>query len=123
MKKVFVSQNLVEIEMLKERLERAGIPCTIKNQYSSSLSGEVPFTEVFPELWVVRDIDNDQALELIEEPSASIYPARTAGPVLHVESITMASLGLAGSAAENGAQIPKPRTPLLQILTHRIHCR
>jgi hypothetical protein len=76
MKKVFVSQNLVEIEMLKERLERAGIPCTIKNQRSSSLAGEVPFTEVFPELWVVRDVDNDQALELIEEPSAFDIPSQ-----------------------------------------------
>lgn len=50
MKKVLVSQNLVEIEVLKERLEQAGIPCTIKNQRSSSLAGEVPFAEVFPEL-------------------------------------------------------------------------
>ncbi len=76
MKKVFVSQNLVEIEMLKERLERAGIPCTIKNQCSSSLAGEVPFTEVFPELWVVRDIDNDPALELIEKQSAVDVPSQ-----------------------------------------------
>lgn len=76
MKKVFVSQNLVEIEVLKERLEQAGIPCTIKNQRSSSLAGEVPFAEVFPELWVVRDADNDQALELIEEQSASDIPSQ-----------------------------------------------
>ncbi len=76
MKKVFVSQNLVEIEMFKERLERAGIPCTIKNQRSSSLAGEVPFAEVFPELWVVRDADSDQALELIKEPSAFDIPSQ-----------------------------------------------
>jgi hypothetical protein len=39
MKKVFVAQNLIEVEMRKERLEQAGIQCMIKNQRSSSLPG------------------------------------------------------------------------------------
>jgi hypothetical protein len=51
--KVFMSQNLFEVEMRKERLE-AGIRCTIKNQRSSGLAGEIPFTEVFLELWVLK---------------------------------------------------------------------
>lgn len=75
MKKVFVSQNSVEVEMLKDRLERAGIPCTIKNQRSSCLAGEIPFTEVFPELWVLRDVDCDRALELVEEKSVFDEPS------------------------------------------------
>ena len=50
MEQVFVSQNLIEVEMRKERLEQAGIRCMIKSQRSSSLTGEIPFTEVFPEL-------------------------------------------------------------------------
>lgn len=60
MKKVFVSQNLIEVEMRKERLEQAGIRCMIKNQRSSSLAGEIPFTEVFPELWVIQGEDYDR---------------------------------------------------------------
>lgn len=66
MKKVFVSQSLVEVEMRKECLEQAGIRCMIKNQRSSSLAGEIPFTEVFPELWV-QDGDYDRARRLLEE--------------------------------------------------------
>ena len=66
MKNIFVSQNLVEVESLKERLDNAGIPCTIKNQQGSSLAGEVPFVEVFPELWVINDGDLEQAKELLE---------------------------------------------------------
>lgn len=66
MKKLFVSQNLIEVEMRKERLEQAGIRCMIKNQRSSSLAGEIPFTEVFPELWV-QDEDYDRARRLLEE--------------------------------------------------------
>ena len=67
MKQVFVSQNLFEVEMRKERLEQASIPCMIKNQRSSGLAGEIPFTEVFPELWVIQNEDADRARKLLEE--------------------------------------------------------
>jgi Putative prokaryotic signal transducing protein len=66
MVKLFVSQSLVEVETLKNRLQQAGIPCFIKNQYSATLAGMVPFAEVFPELWVIRDQDDPQAQELLE---------------------------------------------------------
>lgn len=52
--------------MLKELLDNVGILCTIRNQQGSSLAGEVPFVEVFPELWVVNDADLDRAKELLE---------------------------------------------------------
>ncbi len=69
MKKIFVSQNLIEVEMRKEHLEQAGIRCMIKNQRSSSLAGEIPFTEVYPELWVIQDEEYDRAQRLLEEGS------------------------------------------------------
>jgi len=53
--------------MRKEWLAEADIPCTIKNQRSAGLGGEIPFTEVFPELWVLQDQDYDQARQLLEE--------------------------------------------------------
>jgi len=67
MKQVFVSQNLFEVEMRKEWLEQAGIRCTIKNQRISGLAGEIPFTETFPELWVIQNEDYDQARRVLEE--------------------------------------------------------
>lgn len=67
MKRLVVSQSLVEVESLKEFLSADGILCTIRNQQGSSLAGEVPFVEVFPELWVVNDADFDRAKELLEE--------------------------------------------------------
>jgi len=57
---------LVEVESLKEMLEQEGLLCTIKNQQGSSLAGEVPFAEVFPELWVVNDEDFPKAQEFLE---------------------------------------------------------
>ena len=67
MKQVFVSQSLIEVEMRQEWLEQAGILCTIKNQRISSLAGEIPFTETFPELWVIQNEDYDRARRVLEE--------------------------------------------------------
>jgi hypothetical protein len=65
--KLTESHSLVEIEALRAQLEDAGIQCLIKNQYASSLAGEVPFAEVFPELWLVQDEDLSQARELLDQ--------------------------------------------------------
>lgn len=67
MKKIFVSQHLFEVEMRKEQLEQASIQCLIKNQRSSGLAGEIPFTEVFPELWVIQDEDAYRARQVLDE--------------------------------------------------------
>ena len=66
MRKLFVSPNLVEVESLKDILDQAGIQSWIKNQRGSSLAGEVPFAEVFPELWVVNDADYAAAHQFLE---------------------------------------------------------
>ena len=66
-KKVFVSQSLIEVESLKEVLEQAGIPNTVKNQATSMLAGEIPFAEVFPELWILDDSDYDRATRLLND--------------------------------------------------------
>lgn len=67
MRKVFVSQNLIEVEMCKERLDQAGIRCMIKNQRLSGLAGEIPFAEIFPELWVIQDEDAYRARQVLDE--------------------------------------------------------
>tara|TARA_B100000315_G_scaffold258949_1_gene312902 strand:+ start:786 stop:1094 length:309 start_codon:yes stop_codon:yes gene_type:complete len=67
LKKIFVSQSLIEVETLKEILEQAGILNTIKNQNTSMLAGEVPFAEVFPELWIIDDADYDYAKKLLDD--------------------------------------------------------
>lgn len=41
--------------MFKEMLGSEGIDCLVKNDRLSAALGEIPFTECFPELWVVDD--------------------------------------------------------------------
>ncbi|MDH5428301.1 MAG: DUF2007 domain-containing protein [Nitrospirota bacterium] len=67
MKKLYVSQSLIDVESRKDLLDQAAIPCTIKNQRSAMLGGEVPFVEVFPELWVLHDTDLEKAAALLQD--------------------------------------------------------
>jgi len=67
MKKLYVSQSLIDVESRKELLDQAEVLCTIKNQRSAMLGGEVPFVEVFPELWVLHDKDFERAQQLLQD--------------------------------------------------------
>ncbi|MDT3779767.1 DUF2007 domain-containing protein [Nitrospira sp. MA-1] len=67
MKNLYVSQSLIDVESRKELLDQAQIPSTIKNQRSAMLGGEVPFVEVFPELWVLKDENFNRANRLLED--------------------------------------------------------
>ena len=67
MKKLYVSQSLIDVESRKELLDQAEIHSTIKNQRSAMLGGEVPFAEVFPELWVLQDEDFERAQSLLKD--------------------------------------------------------
>jgi len=75
-RKVFISQNLMEVESRKELLDKFEIPNMIRNQQASTLAGAVPFTEVFPELWVLRDEDYEQAIALIADKPQGSEEAR-----------------------------------------------
>lgn len=46
-------------------LESHGIPTFIKNQFASSVMGEVPFVEVCPQLYILNDRDLDRARQLL----------------------------------------------------------
>ena len=67
MKPLYIADNLVEAERRKELLDQMQIPCVIKNQRSSMLGGEVPFVEVFPELWVLNEEQYKQAKAILHD--------------------------------------------------------
>lgn len=69
MKKVTSSQSLVTISHFRNLLASEGIPAFIRNEYLGAIVGEMPFEEVWPELWVQNDLDYDRALQLIDSES------------------------------------------------------
>lgn len=84
MKKVTTTADRVMISHYKNILESEGIPCQLRNDHLGSIVGEMPFPEVWPELWVVNDLDFDRAKQLIEgsaldESPAASWRCRTCG--------------------------------------------
>lgn len=65
MVKVFESLDFPMVGHFRSILESSGIPCEIRNEAGMSLAGEVPFTSVFPELWVRDEADAPRAMEII----------------------------------------------------------
>ncbi len=66
MKKVTSADSLVTINHYRNLLESEGISAFLKNEHLASIVGEMPFQEVWPQLWVVNDLDYDRALQLID---------------------------------------------------------
>ncbi|MEM8814565.1 MAG: DUF2007 domain-containing protein [Pseudomonadota bacterium] len=67
MKKLTTHSSLITISHYKNLLEAEGIAAEIRNQHLGSVLGDIPFPEVWPELWVLNDLDYDRGQQLIAE--------------------------------------------------------
>lgn len=67
MRKVYEDQDMTMVGYYQTVLEEDGIATAIKNEYAQLAVGEVPFTQVYPELWVSNDYDYDAAVGLIRK--------------------------------------------------------
>ena len=66
MKRVFASRDWAAIAIVRQLLANEGIDTIIQNENMSALSGEVPFFLAMPEVCIVRDEDEAQALAIVE---------------------------------------------------------
>lgn len=76
MKKLTSSPSIITISHFKNVLESEGIPCQVRNEYLGGIAGEMPLQEVWPELWVVNDLDFDRAKQLIDAAISDESPQR-----------------------------------------------
>jgi len=60
--KVYQTTTIVEADLLKAIFKERGIDVEIKNKTLIGLTGEIPFTEAYPEIWVSKNSD----MELIQ---------------------------------------------------------
>jgi len=67
LKKVTATDSLITINHYKNLLESEGIAAFIRNEHLASIVGEMPFQEVWPQLWVQNDLDYDRAVQLIDQ--------------------------------------------------------
>ena len=67
MKRVFSSENTIDVWQIRNLLEVADIKVIVKNADMHSAYGEVPFVESWPEVWVERAVDYNRALAIVDE--------------------------------------------------------
>lgn len=75
MKKLTSTPTLVNLHHFKNLLEAEGIRSVIRNEHFGSILGEMPFTDTWPQLWVVNDLDFDRAQQLISGDLLDESPA------------------------------------------------
>jgi|GEM_PF-713661 len=77
MKRVYSEPSPIFIYQIKDLLEEKGIHAIIKNEHLSGGVGELPPTEVWPELWVVNKEDKTPAKRLVDEFMSSVKSSST----------------------------------------------
>ncbi|KAA3651411.1 MAG: DUF2007 domain-containing protein [Proteobacteria bacterium] len=65
--KVFTDERLFILVQLKQQLIDAGLSCFIKNELLAGGTGELPFIETWPELWLHNQADYNQAMVIVND--------------------------------------------------------
>ena len=65
--KVYEDFDLSTVGRYQSVLEAEGIRTHLKNLYTSSVLGEIPFVEAIPQLWVIDEADLARARALLEK--------------------------------------------------------
>lgn len=73
--KVFEDFNFTRVGQMQSLLESHGIKTFLKNEFGSSVVGELPFVEVVPQLFVLEENDAEKARELLSAESLDHHPA------------------------------------------------
>ncbi len=67
--KVFEDFDFSRVGQMQSLLESHGIETFLKNEFGSSVVGELPFVEVIPQLFVLHRKDLERAQELLAQES------------------------------------------------------
>lgn len=63
--KLFTAGDIIEARLLQALLRSQGIDAVIKNETLQTGLGELPFVEMWPEIWLMQARDWDKAHELL----------------------------------------------------------
>ncbi|WP_193162600.1 putative signal transducing protein [Microbulbifer hainanensis] len=67
MKLIFTHENRLLVELAKSKLEVAGIPVFLKNEFAQGGAGDLAPHQTWPELWLERERDYDRARQLLAD--------------------------------------------------------
>ena len=66
MQRVFTAATLLEAHLVQQMLEAEFIPAAVFNENAHGAAGELPITEVWPEVWIKEDRHCSGARSIIE---------------------------------------------------------
>ena len=67
MRRLTQAPNIAIAALWADTLREAGIAATVQRQFLSSVAGEIPPDQCLPEIWVVHEEQEAQAVALLEE--------------------------------------------------------
>ncbi|WP_346837915.1 DUF2007 domain-containing protein [Microbulbifer sp. SAOS-129_SWC] len=67
MKLIFTNENRLLVELARSKLELAGIPVFMKNEFAQGGSGDLAPNQTWPELWLERARDFERAQKLLAD--------------------------------------------------------
>jgi hypothetical protein len=70
--KVYQCANSIELATFKDVMARNDINIFVKNEFIAGAIGELPFTEAWPEIWVLDHQDEDKAKQLCQQTEQEI---------------------------------------------------
>lgn len=70
MKKVFVARDVTEAHFVRGLIESQDIQVTVLGENASGSSGEVPFVDAWPTVWVLDDECEEAARVIVQEYEA-----------------------------------------------------
>ncbi|MEX2964119.1 DUF2007 domain-containing protein [Microbulbifer sp. TYP-18] len=79
---IFTHENRLLVELAKSKLEVAGIPVFLRNEYAQGATGELAPHQAWPELWLERERDYERAQQLLrdnDDPSGAEWVCRGCG--------------------------------------------
>ena len=71
MLKIYSAANLPEAHLLLNLLQQAGVSAQILNSYAQGASGEIPFEQAYPQIWLEDDRDKLLAEKIITKYETS----------------------------------------------------
>jgi hypothetical protein len=86
MKKVYTANSPVELAHAQNILEIHSIPSQKRNELFA-VRGEIPFIECYPELWVINNLDESYAKEILaqemnREPTGKTWKCKNCNEVI-----------------------------------------
>lgn len=77
MKRLYQAGDLPEAYLVADLLRQEGVEVCIMNEHARGGMGDLPFTETYPEIWLVRERDVERAQQIL----GAYHNARTVAPV------------------------------------------